>query len=161
MLIKSKKMGSVLYALTRKDLKKFDINELMPGDVLVVLKSMEVNSDSDYFVHINADATTVTTRYNLCTLYDYQMPRYIRRLTEDINVRLGYLRRSKFHVGDIVRRTDIKKCQHLRVRNVIANENGDVSYDVGRKGSLPFQKLLQEELLVTAITAYDWPRPCA
>ena len=158
----SKKINNerIMFVLERKELKKFDINRLMPGDQLVVIKKVKENRPLDYFISIDFDKAVVTTRYNLRKLCGYQMPQYVRWLVEDINTRLGYLRRSKFRVGDIVRRTDRKNAANEVVCNVIADENGNVFYVLENNKKFFPKKMISEDSL-RAVVRNITPNPCA
>ena len=140
-----------MFVITRKELKGFDINVLMPGDVLVIRNNMKEDRPSDYFIQITPNKATVTTRYNIGELCDFQMPRYVRYLVEDLAVRLGFLRRSKFRVGDTVRCTNRKKAWNKTVRNVIANTDGEVFYTLGNSQTLFPQKLFREDVLEAVV----------
>ena len=140
-----KKDGCSLYILLRKELKGFDINLLMPNDVLVIRKDMDENSNSDYFIHICEKQATVTRRDSLVPLH--RPPRYIRWLIEDINVRLFYLRKSKFGVGNIVSYADNGDKKSDIVKNIVADENGDSFYCLGSEYEAFSEKLLPEDML--------------
>ena len=134
-----------MYILSKKELKEFDINILILGDVLVVRKDMEENHNSDYFISVNEKNVDVTRRDSFCTLR--RRPRYIQWLVEDITTRMHVLRRSKFKIGDSVSFNVQDKVFTKVVTNIIADENADVFYSFSGDRKNYYDSMMPEEQL--------------
>lgn len=128
-MIKFENETGTQYIIQRHE--RFNVNRLVPGDVLVLRRNPHQAMNSDFYFILRPDAVFVM-RHNGLSCPDWLLPKLVRAYKHQLEVRLDALQQAKYRIGDKVR-VRFSKGDYT-VKNLFRDRGGQFTYILYKKG---------------------------
>lgn len=130
-MIKLENETGTHYIIQRHE--RFNIDQLVPGDVLILRRNPRRAMNSDFYFILRHDAVFVMRRNGL-SCPDWLLPKLVRTYKQQLENRLDALRQAKYRIGDKVRVGRSKG--EYTVKNLFRGRDGQFTYILYKKGLL-------------------------